>query len=99
MTAKTLLREALKLNEKDRKRLADDIWKTVEIDWNDPHLPEWQKAELEHRLQDARENPDDVVTWESVRKKLARRRRMKPHERGWLRFAPHRKPPAEAGVS
>jgi len=64
MTTKTLLTEAKKLSEKERIRLANEIWKTVEDGCTDPSMPEWQKRELDRRIEDHKRNPSNVVTWD-----------------------------------
>lgn len=71
MTIKTLLNQARKLNERDRLRLADEIWRSVENGWS-AGMPEWHKEELDRRLQAHRENPTAVVSWEAIEKKMAK---------------------------
>jgi putative addiction module component (TIGR02574 family) len=71
MTTKALLNEARKLSQKERIRLANQIWKTVEDDWTDPDMPEWHKRELDRRIARHKKNPSNVVSWADVEKKLS----------------------------
>jgi putative addiction module component (TIGR02574 family) len=77
MTTKALLTEARKLSEKDRIRLANEIWKTVEENWIDPEMPEWQKNELDRRIENHKRNPSKTVSWAQVERKIARLSRSK----------------------
>ena len=52
-------------------RLAHRILATADAE-NGGALPLWQREILERRLKEDDENPDDVVTWEELKKKLAR---------------------------
>jgi len=75
MTAKMIIKQALKLNVKERVRVYAELEKSLESQWLDPNMPEWHKRELELSLKDSRENPGDFITWEELKKKLNRRRR------------------------
>jgi putative addiction module component (TIGR02574 family) len=62
-----LLEQALKLPVPERRKLADDIYESIErCDDTAPLTPE-QIAELERRIEDSRLHPDDFYTWEEVR--------------------------------
>jgi putative addiction module component (TIGR02574 family) len=50
----------------DRIRMVEAIWDDIAADRAFPSLTEAQKRELDRRLADDEENPDDVVTWESI---------------------------------
>ena len=72
MTARSLLQQAKKLKPKQRARLAEAIWESVEAAWTDPEMPEWHKKILEQRLKEHRENPNATIPWRDVKKRLNR---------------------------
>ena len=70
MTARSLLQQAKKLKPKQRARLAEAIWESVEAAWTDPEMPEWHKRELDRRIEEHKRNPDDVLTLPELKRKL-----------------------------
>lgn len=62
-----LLEQALKLPLPERKKLADDIYESIETSADAAALTPAQIAELERRMEDRRLHPDDFYTWEEVR--------------------------------
>ena len=73
MTLQSLLREAKRLNKKDRRKLAEQIMASIDDEWTDKSLPDWQKKELDRRLRSHAENPTAVVSWEQVEQELDKR--------------------------
>ncbi len=65
-----LLEEALKLTVPERRQLADDIYASIDEAENEFSLSDKQKAEIDGRIADARENPDKLIPWEVVQERL-----------------------------
>ncbi|CAN5310572.1 hypothetical protein BH20ACI2_BH20ACI2_07060 [soil metagenome] len=65
-----LLEQALKLPISDRRKLADDIYDSIDPVKDEFRLTDEKKAELDRRIADARENPDKLIPWELVRERL-----------------------------
>jgi len=59
----------------DRLRLMEEIWDGLLDEGHEPVLTEAQKVEVEHRLAEDDEAPDDVVPWEEVKAEALRRAR------------------------
>lgn len=69
-----LVAEILALPVEDRVRLVEAIWDSISAVPEALPLTEWQKQELDHRLDDLEKNPDAGSTLEEV---FARIRRAK----------------------
>ena len=69
-----LVAEILALPVEDRVRLVEAIWDSISAVPEALPLTEWQKEELDRRLNDLEENPDAGSTLEEV---FARIRRAK----------------------
>jgi putative addiction module component (TIGR02574 family) len=70
------LMEALgidKLSVDERLQLIDEIWASLGPEANDLPLTTEQMAEIARRLADADANPEDVVSWETVRTDIEER--------------------------
>ena len=65
-----LLAEALTLSIEERLSLVEGIWKSLPESAYEPELSDAMKAELDRRLADIEENPDDGYTWEEVKARL-----------------------------
>jgi putative addiction module component (TIGR02574 family) len=70
MTVSVLLKEAKKLSKKDRLRLADEIWATVDDEWTDSTMPESLKAELSRRYEAFQKNPNQGSPWPDAKKRI-----------------------------
>ena len=68
------MREIRALSVEDRIELAEAIWESVEEDQDDFELTDAQKREIDRRLALYEANPDDVIPWETVRKRLQTKR-------------------------
>lgn len=58
------------LSVEERIVLVEEIWDSIVAEEETPELTEEQKTELDRRLESFRENPDESVTWESVKSRL-----------------------------
>jgi putative addiction module component (TIGR02574 family) len=65
-----LLEEALKLPISERKKLADEIYESIEASDGSFHLTPEQEAELKRRIEYNQLHPDDVVPWQEVKERL-----------------------------
>lgn len=66
----TQLFDQLKIKElsiEERIMLVEEIWDSIVAEEEMPELTEQQKAELDRRLESYRKNPDESVTWASVK--------------------------------
>jgi putative addiction module component (TIGR02574 family) len=64
------------LSVEDRLRIVEAIWDSIAAEPENLPLTEAQRLELERRLVEDREDPDDVVPWDEVKAQmLARARR------------------------
>jgi putative addiction module component (TIGR02574 family) len=66
----TLLKQALRLPVAERRKLADEIYDSIEAEDQHLHLTDEQKAELDRRMEDFRKDPDSSIPWETVRENL-----------------------------
>lgn len=69
-----LLEAAKALPLPEQLELAQSLWESLVKDGYDPALTPDQAAELDRRLQDHQEKPDDVVPWETIQADLDARR-------------------------
>jgi putative addiction module component (TIGR02574 family) len=69
-----LFEEALKLSLDERRKLADDIYESIESSGELVSLTHEQMAELERRIEYSRLHPDDFYTWEEVRERALARK-------------------------
>ncbi len=58
------------LSVEERILLIEEIWDSIEAEQEMLELTEEQKSELDRRLESYRKNPDESVTWESVKSRL-----------------------------
>jgi putative addiction module component (TIGR02574 family) len=61
----------------ERVELIDALWESITAEGYEPPLTPEQAAELDRRIEAHRNDPNDVVSWESIKqdftKKYARR--------------------------
>lgn len=62
-----------KLSIAERLQLVEDIWDSIAQDTEALPLTDAQKAELDRRLDQYRQDPDSAVSWEQVREELRKR--------------------------
>lgn len=71
---KAFLSELFQLSPSERIQLAEDFWDSVSANSEDwPALRDAQKAELERRLAEHRNDPGQAVSWAEVRERLSAR--------------------------
>lgn len=61
------------LSIEERLRLIDLLWETIRSEPHSIPVTPVQQAELERRLDDYQRNPENVISWEQVKKQLRRR--------------------------
>ena len=71
VTSKTLGIDRMDVNE--RLALVEEIWASICADAQAFPLSEAQRAELDRRVADDNEFPDDVVPWDEVKKSVQAR--------------------------
>ncbi len=54
----------------ERIQLVEDLWDSIAGAPEVLKLTEAQRAEIDRRLEAHRENPDDVIPWETLRREL-----------------------------
>ncbi|MEQ1605068.1 MAG: addiction module protein [Pyrinomonadaceae bacterium] len=69
-----LFEEALKLPVPERRKLADDIYESIEESEEVVTLTPAQMAELERRIEYSRLHPDEYYSWEEVRERALARK-------------------------
>ena len=57
----------------ERIELIEALWESVTLEGYEPPLTPEQAAELDRRLEAHRRDPNDVVSWESIKKDLSSR--------------------------
>lgn len=58
----------------ERIELVEALWESITQDGYEPPLTPEQATELDRRLDAHQRNPDDVVSWESIKEDLLNRR-------------------------
>ena len=71
ITSKTLGIDRMDVNE--RLALVEEIWASICADAQAFPLSEAQRAELDRRVADDNEFPDDVVPWDEVKRSVQAR--------------------------
>jgi putative addiction module component (TIGR02574 family) len=61
-----LFEEALKLPEAERRKLADDIYESLDSSADEVYLTPEQEAELARRIENHRLHPGNGIPWEQV---------------------------------
>lgn len=62
-----LLEEALKLPPKERRKLAEDIWESIDGVPDAFELTPEQTSELERRIEYNRLHPEDTIPWATIK--------------------------------
>jgi putative addiction module component (TIGR02574 family) len=68
--SKVSIADVLQLSVAERIQLAEDIWESVAAAPEPLVLTAEQRAELERRLADYHENPNDGTPWEIVKERI-----------------------------
>ena len=62
-----ILDQAKRLPIPERMKLAQDIWDSIESEPERVELSPEQRAELERRIEDFRQDPSGGISWETIR--------------------------------
>jgi putative addiction module component (TIGR02574 family) len=68
-----LLDTARNLPLADRIELIEALWESIAREGYEPELTREQAAELDRRLEAHQQDPDDVVSWDSIKADLENR--------------------------
>ena len=61
------LAEIFKLPVKERIRLVEEIWDSIALETGAVELTPEQKAELDRRIEDYKQNPESSISWETIK--------------------------------
>ena len=68
------LNQIVALSIQDRIRLVQAILDSIAAEQVHPDLTDFQKQELDRRIDDSEANPDNVLTWEEVKASVKARK-------------------------
>lgn len=68
------IQEIAKLSVAERLELVEDIWDTIAAAPDALPVTDAQRQELDRRMADYREHPDDVRSWKEIRGSLPNKR-------------------------
>ncbi|TAG85940.1 MAG: hypothetical protein EAZ09_05260 [Oscillatoriales cyanobacterium] len=68
------LNQIVALSIQDRIRLVQAILESIAAEQVHPDLTEFQKQELDRRINDYEANPENVLTWEEVKASVKARK-------------------------
>ncbi|MDX6558940.1 MAG: hypothetical protein QOF72_1989 [Blastocatellia bacterium] len=57
----------------ERIEIVEALWESITQEGYEPPVTSEQAAEIDRRVEAHRRNPNDVVSWESIKKDLANR--------------------------
>jgi putative addiction module component (TIGR02574 family) len=63
--------EILQLSVAERIQIVEDIWDSISTSPEDLELSETEKAELDKRLESYKQQPDEGIEWETLKKNLS----------------------------
>lgn len=66
-----LVNEARELPLAERLELIDALWESIVKQGYEPSLTTEQAVELDRRLEAHRRNPDDVFSWDSIKREIS----------------------------
>ena len=66
----TEIKKILKLSVDERIHLVQTIWDSIAMDTQESAISEEHKKILDERMEAHKKNPDDVVSWEEVKKSV-----------------------------
>ena len=68
--SKVSLADVLELSVPERIQLVEDIWDSIAVIPQPVPLTEAQRDELDRRLEDYRQHPEDGAPWEEVKRRI-----------------------------
>jgi putative addiction module component (TIGR02574 family) len=68
------LNQIVALSIQDRIRLVQAILESIAAEQVHPDLTEFQKQELDRRINDSEANPENVLTWEEIKASVKARK-------------------------
>ena len=66
----TELKNILKLSVNERIHLVQTIWDSIATDTEGSEISQEHKGILDERMEAQKKNPNDVVTWDEVKKSV-----------------------------
>ena len=63
----TQLEQIMELPIAERIKLVEDIWDSIALETGAVELSPEQKAELDRRIEDYRQNPEGNIPWETIK--------------------------------
>lgn len=68
----THIAEILQLSVAERVQIVEDIWDSISNSPDELPLSETEKAELDKRLESYRQNPNEGIEWETLKRNLSK---------------------------
>ncbi|MBE7159426.1 MAG: addiction module protein [Rhodospirillales bacterium] len=68
--SKVSLADLLELSVAERIQLAGDIWDSIALQTQPPPLTQAQRDELDRRLENHHQHPEDGAPWEEVKRRI-----------------------------
>jgi putative addiction module component (TIGR02574 family) len=62
--------EVFSLTLPERLQLVEDLWDSIAVETEKLPLSDWQKAELDRRAAEYRQNPSLASTWEEAKQRI-----------------------------
>lgn len=62
--------EVFRLTLPERLQLVEDLWDSIAVEAEKLPLSDWQKAELDRRDAEYRQNPSLASTWEEAQQRI-----------------------------
>ena len=66
--------EIFRLTLSEKLQLVEDLWDSIAVEAESLPLSDWQKAELDRRATEYRQNPGLASTWEEAKQRILSRR-------------------------
>ncbi|MEA5619289.1 addiction module protein [Cronbergia sp. UHCC 0137] len=74
MNITTTLNQIITLSIQERIRIVQAILESIAAEQDNPDLTDFQKQELDRRIDDYEANPDNVLSWEEVKASVKARK-------------------------
>ncbi len=65
--------ELFQLTLPERLQLVEDLWDSIAVEAESLPLSDWQRAELDRRAAEHRQNPDLASTWDEAKQRILAR--------------------------